>query len=203
MVTIFRILLAAVFFTSLVPAAAAAKDTDNLVKNLNTLADCSTLSLCQTDNSELSAFMESSTPFSRRFLISQALSDFNNSTNLTVQFPASPTYTGGSETDVVYRVSPAAVPVSDAAITLCDDPIDDLRCDQQYVNFGANEFVTLSRSCHETGHAVGLTHGVDADPRLNNLDPRLGCMITPTESGVQPNLGYNSVDNINENYSKP
>jgi hypothetical protein len=54
-------------------------------------------------------------------------------------------------------------------------------------------------ACHETGHAVGLTHGIDAAPVESNTASELGCMETP-DSGTRSTLGSHNRSEINSVY---
>lgn len=57
-------------------------------------------------------------------------------------------------------------------------------------------------ACHEVGHAVGLTHGREADPRRANDDDYLSCMKTPQDPLLGEDLvGPHNAHMINEAYS--
>lgn len=86
-------------------------------------------------------------------------------------------------------------------IAWCDDAIDSLRCDQHYVNFSDNGAVTPVRACHETGHAVGLLHGSDATPAVDDLTPELFCMQAPTAAiASNTGLGAHNTAHVNVVY---
>jgi len=56
-------------------------------------------------------------------------------------------------------------------------------------------------ACHEVGHGVGLTHGEDADPDVDNQAGFLGCMKTRAlESQRVPWLGSHNISRINDVY---
>jgi hypothetical protein len=117
---------------------------------------------------------------------------------LAVHIETSPTYTGSSETDIVYQHSHSGFTSSETGMTWCDDPVSQIACDQQYVRF---YYASLGPEiiCHETGHAVGLTHGDDAYPYEDNDNSSLHCMETPNAS-VHPELGSHNAAEINATY---
>lgn len=103
---------------------------------------------------------------------------------------------GSAETDIVYQIG-ATVPSGFDGWAWCDDAVSTTRCDQHYVRLRANS-VTNGLICHETGHAVGLTHGNHAAPNVGQTDARLGCMKTPVTANEA--LGSMNKANINETY---
>ncbi len=120
-------------------------------------------------------------------------------TDLQVYYDPDPTFTGVGETDLVYREGPVAGEAD--GITYCNDKEDGSvwLCDQQYIEIeGGLYYYHLGISCHETGHGVGLMHGSQAYPRLDDYDDRLGCMQKITYPS-QP-LGNLSTNNINYVY---
>ena len=82
--------------------------------------------------------------------------------------------------------------------TWCDDAVSARRCDQHYVRFRFDR-INAELACHETGHAVGLTHGHEAAPRESQTAAELGCMETPN-SGRRPHLGGHNKAEINATY---
>ncbi|WP_331767752.1 hypothetical protein [Embleya sp. NBC_00896] len=145
---------------------------------------------CRTDNNYFTWGWEASITDSGGLMA--AANDFNG-TDLTTAGEV-PVYTGGSETDVVWQAGP--LPPNLGGVAWCDDAVSSTKCDQHYARFwtGApNHYL----SCHETGHTVGLTHGPDANPRLDINDARLACMNYVQND---PWLGYNNYDNINGAY---
>jgi hypothetical protein len=132
--------------------------------------------------------------------------EFNDLTVLTTVEQTAPVYEGDEETDIVYVDAP--YPGSDEnvlGLTYCDDAVGDTdRCDQEYVWLDTDDpdFTPIFDGvvCHETGHAVGLTHGDQADPEQDPDSPYLmGCMA---ETGVNntTGLGGHNVDQINGIY---
>lgn len=195
-----------------VAAVAFAKDTDNMYPTANADWPCSDGSgpdgqslgyYCKTDNAELSAYAEiGPLTLPGWATIQVALSDFNNNSDLNVNYPSTAEYSGPNETDIIYQTGTVAE--GNLGQTWCDDnegawPIGGTdMCDQHYVRFSSTNPDVVT-ACHESGHAVGLTHGQEAAPQLANADTRLGCMVTPRNTW-QRVLGYNNVDNINETY---
>lgn len=181
-------------------AAAGYPGYDNMYPTSNYQPRCRDRdrnNFCQTDNSTLTAFVESSVPpAGKNIIVFELATDFGG-TDLSLKFPLSPSYTGSSETDIIYQVG-SGVPSGSDAFTWCDDANSDTRCDQHYVRFRSSSVVVTGLVCHESGHAVGLTHGQAASPRLSQTDNRLGCMVTPT--GSDRRLGPNSYYWINATY---
>lgn len=112
---------------------------------------------------------------------------------------ASPEYSGSAETDIIYQVSTSGFSGNTIGQTWCDDAVTATRCDQEYVRFRAATYVNRELACHETGHAVGLTHGADAYPSESNTASELGCMETP-DYGNNPYIESHNVSEINATY---
>lgn len=110
-------------------------------------------------------------------------------------FSSAPAYEGGAETDIIYQQG--SVPSGFDGITWCNDAVSTLNCDQHYVRFRADSF-GRALVCHESGHAVGLTHGDDASPPIPNDDPSLACMKTVA---VEDILGTHNVRQIDGTYA--
>lgn len=105
-------------------------------------------------------------------------------------------YSGTGETDIIYQKG--NIVGEDDGTTWCDDAVTWEVCDQHYVRFQSGQTPTDGLACHETGHAVGLTHGYDASPRLSMTDPVLGCMKKPV--GSSDNLTNNLKSQIKGAY---
>lgn len=149
---------------------------------------------CRTDNSFLTVFREASIGEVGRFNIATTLNDQYAPGDLTVSYVSSPSYSGSSETDIIYRQG--EIPGDFVGIAWCDDSIGGDLCDQHYVQFeDANPTVALS--CHETGHAVGLTHPENADPDQPADDPLFGCLVSPAQSAF---LRIHNYQLINDAY---
>ena len=179
--------------------------TDNMVGTLTNPALCQKGSLgsaepCQTDNATLtfwythsgSLALASGDVSNLRYVLNN---EYDALTDLTVNEQSTPTLTGSTETDIIFQRGD--VPGTDVGYTWCDDPTSGYQCDQQYVQIEAG-FYYDGLICHETGHAVGLTHGDEAYPVLPNNDSRLDCMVK-SPSTTQP-LGTNSISNIHGTY---
>ena len=186
---------------------------DNRVGNARYRHDCSDSSqasphyVCRTDNGAVSWWIEgrpidttgspSDTPV--ELAINQStVYDFNNPTDLSMAYDTTPKTSGSGETDIVYRSRPGDFVTSDDGYTFCDDAAAGNECDQQYVNFRYTS-TTRALVCHETGHAVGLLHGENSDPKVSNRDDRLGCMRKPIYSS-EYGLGGNSISSVNNMY---
>lgn len=199
-----------------VPAANAAIPpgavTDNLIPNANAYGcvdstQANSTHVCQTDNSDVSWWIDdhdiddttspNDTPAETN--INKTMANSYDGTDLHTYYDTTPKTTGAGETDVVYVSNPGGFGNHDDLIgfTWCDDAItgSNYACDQQYVNFRSPN-ATRALACHETGHAVGLTHGEDADPVLPNQDARLNCMVKKVNNNLQY-IDDNNVANIN------
>ncbi|MFD4790807.1 hypothetical protein ACFWN1_27935 [Streptomyces sp. NPDC058459] len=153
---------------------------------------------CQTDNKGLTVYREGSLTSGEKNTIARAVKDYYGPTDLVVKIESSGVYRGDSETDVIYKAKTLAR--GKIGITWCDDAVTSRKCDQHYVAFNKDHTgigsVNKSDACHETGHAVGLTHGPNASPALGLYDDRLGCM---SYNDVY-RLGANNKENINSTY---
>lgn len=178
--------------------ARAHHGVDSIYKTSNTFWNCDGLSgnYCQTDNSSFTYFRQSSLDATAKANIATVLNDLYNPTDLSVIHENPPSYSGGSETDVIYQVNGSLDPFTDAT-TWCDDAINSTQCDQHYVAFRTNSIAYNNAiACHETGHAVGLTHGAQASPAISNSDSSLGCMAIPAPYS----LGTHQISQINSVY---
>jgi hypothetical protein len=178
--------------------AALGVHVDSMFKTANYGPNCGDGNLgdtfCQTDNATLTVFREGSIGSTGRSNIASTLNNEYAPTDLSVSFPGSPSYSGSAETDIIYRQG--TVPGTDTGIAWCNDAVSSTKCDQHYNQFdSANPSTGLA--CHETGHAVGLTHGQNAAPQLSNGDNSLGCMTKPVETS---DLGAHNTNSINATY---
>lgn len=199
---------AAVLLTVVDTTAASAAALDNMIPTGNYAPQCynqtlnNIIGLCQTDNAAVSAYMEGSVSTNMRSRIRDALDNsFDATAALSVSYPSSPVYSGGGETDIIYQQG--SIPYSGTVgITWCNDAVDGsaFKCDQTYIRFTTDTYYEhRALTCHETGHAVGLTHGADAYPYASNTDSRLGCMVTPYNVDAYT-LGANNVNEIDQVY---
>ncbi|MGP3938399.1 hypothetical protein [Streptomyces sp. 6N106] len=157
---------------------------------------------CQTDNAEVYYYMDSGGKYELespdRTIVINMLRDEYAPTALARHYDSSPVFSGDGETDIIYQEGSTNISSSSDGVTWCNDAYDNQRCDQQYIRIRGNGYYTPGVSCHETGHAVGLTHGRQASPMLSQTDSRLGCMQTPTAFGT--GLGASNRENINATY---
>jgi hypothetical protein len=157
---------------------------------------------CQTDNRDLTYYMDSGgtneLEAADRNVVNYVMNNIFEPTDLSVTLDTSPSFSGSAETDIVYEESGIGVPSGSDGVTFCNDAVDHLRCDQQYIRILGGGHYVKGLTCHETGHAVGLLHGDQASPLVSRRDERLGCMETPTsnEEGLQDN----NIDLINGTY---
>lgn len=159
---------------------------------------CSTTAsntVCANDNSELTWYEELGPRMSTAVL--DTLYNSYDTTRLTVQVASG----HNGEMDVFYSfVNLQGLIGQHRCITKATTN----RCDHAHVDFDPNEldgqsdtFLKAS-ACHETGHSVGLTHGMDGRPQLSNNDPVLHCMRLP--SNPNTTVGSHNVAHLNGLY---
>jgi hypothetical protein len=189
----------------MVGSAAPAAANDNMYKTSNASWNCwdGTMSdglFCQTDNRTLTAyFQDSATGNGVASTTKGRLALLNSNTVLSVSYPATAEYSGSAETDIIYQVSSSGFSGTTIGQTWCNDASSSTQCDQEYIRFRAASYVDDELACHETGHAVGLTHGADAGPSESNTASELGCMETP-DYGSRTTFGSHNIDEINNTY---
>lgn len=179
--------------------AAFGVHVDSMFKTANYNPDCRDGTIgdpfCQTDNDFLTVFRQASLGSTGRTNIASALNGEYAPTDLTVSFVSTPSYSGSAETDIIYQQRDNLPGTADG-FAWCNDAVTSTKCDQHYNAFeSANPSRALA--CHETGHAVGLTHGQQASPQLSNGDNSLACMTTPVETS---DLGAHNTNSINATY---
>lgn len=151
---------------------------------------------CRTDNSGLTWHVESSLLGTTGHTnIAHQLNNEFASTDITVSYTVNPVYTGGSETDIIYQQGAVS---GGGAVTWCNDAVNSEMCDQHYVRFRSTTF-GRGLACHETGHAIGLTHGTEAYPAQPDNSAELYCMRLPASAGLGPSNGA-IVSQINATY---
>lgn len=150
---------------------------DQMYKTTNTNWDCNTSLYCQTDGWYVTWFPESNLSAAGKTMIRQVLRDnYDPTVLLTVEESSSTVkYTGWQETDIIFLQK--NLPSGIAGRVYCDDPSNSTQCDQHYVEFDSSS-PGYALVCHETGHAVGLTHGAQASPVQADATYDLGCMGT-------------------------
>lgn len=133
--------------------------------------------LCQTDNATRTWSTYPAVGTTGRQRINAFMSWADGLDLTTVGQPA--VFTGTAETDAIYQVSPAQMPDSGSiGVTLCDDPVSQHKCDQHWIYFRYSD-PSAALVCHESGHAIGLTHGTDSYPTFGDGDDLLACMQDP------------------------
>jgi len=204
------ICLAAVTFTTIAVTAgvAWAAYTDNMYPTQYLTVACFSESgpngagFCQTDNSALNYYSDSAgsnaLEANDKAVVTHVLANVYGPTDLTVTYDSTPVFSGSAETDIVFEESAAGMSASADGTTFCNNAATTLRCDQQYIRIRPSGYFSNGLVCHETGHAVGLTHGNVAAPKKSNTDEALGCMETPVSDGEV--LQANNVENINATY---
>lgn len=147
---------------------------------------------CQTDNAALSWYAQASITSTAG--IQSSLYNSFDTTDVNVRYEDPPVYSGGAETDVIYQQG--ALDPFVAGMAWCNDAVDSRKCDQHYVRF-VDSSPSRQLACHETGHAVGLTHPTEADPASTASDSRYYCMMNDASNSY---LGDHNVYEINRTY---
>lgn len=165
---------------------------------------------CLTDNADVYFYMDSSGEFELeardKNIVNSALRSEYGPTDLAITYDYSPVFSGSAETDIIYQEGSKNIDSDAIGVSWCNDSSGGdgtysvWECDQQYVRIRGNDTIDLAVACHESGHAVGLTHGSDADPKVSNSNSVLGCMTTPSNYTT---LGSSNASNINFVYDKP
>ncbi|MFD5553322.1 hypothetical protein ACFWIA_05715 [Streptomyces sp. NPDC127068] len=194
------LLAAASAFVMLTATDSAAARTDNIVPTFHYINLCTENGgLCQTDNADLTYYMDSgggdALEESDKNRMRTMLKNEYSPTDLKISYDSTPSWSGAAETDIYY--AEGAVSGSAVGISWCNDAIArTYKCDQNYIRI-ESAWMDYSTMCHETGHAVGLTHGNIADPPRHKDDPILGCMTVNVNNS---DLGANNKANINSVY---
>lgn len=105
-----------------------------------------------------------------------------------------------NSTDVILDQNPLSI-VYDG-FTFCRVAETSIDCDMHTVLIKATS-PSPNVICHELGHALGLMHGVSANPALSNTDSRLGCMVTPVPTynpAIPLGPGLHNIGMINQTY---
>jgi len=152
---------------------------------------------CRTDNSTLTIYMESTLDQTSKNTLLVMLEQRYQPTDLTVEYPSSPVYSGSGETDIIYQMSDFQIPSNLVGVAWCNDAASSQTCDQHYVRIRPGWY-THEVSCHETGHAVGLTHPTEANPPSAADDVEYSCMRNNSPAGST--LGLHNRQQINAQY---
>ena len=162
--------------------ATVGNDVDSMYPTWNTPWTCADatvqIAYCRTDNATLTFGAEGSLTSAQKTVIRNMINGQFGPTDFVVSEQSPIVYTGTAETDVVYQ----AIDLGSSlyGMTYCDDAVSTGVCDQHYVLITPTRITSsASTPCHETGHAVGLTHGENAYPAVANDDPDLACLMTP------------------------
>lgn len=100
-------------------------------------------------------------------------------------------------TDIIYEHNTDIYPYS--GFTWCVFEVSSIACDTHYIAFYTST-PSANVICHETGHAVGLLHGVESTSPFWNDDTRLGCLVAPVAAGSSLILGGQNAGIINATY---
>lgn len=176
--------------------------SDNMYKTANANWNCVDGDIgsgfCQTDNATLTYYEQPSVG-DAAIQVDLTMFDSYDGTDLNVSYAWTPSYSGGSETDIIYQVGSSGMASNAIGMTWCNDAESSTKCDQEYVRFRGVSYVDRELACHESGHAVGLTHGNDASPKESNVASELGCLESP-DTGDNPYLGSHNSAEINATY---
>jgi hypothetical protein len=157
--------------------------------------------VCQSDNATLTYYMHDASDSyplesADRSMVNNVMTNQFGPTDLSISYDSTPSFSGTAETDVIYQEG--TVPGSDNGMTWCNDDIGGWKCDQQYVRIEGAGAYAPGLTCHETGHAVGLVHGIYAWQSTSNDSDALYCMQKPVPSTTP--LGTINRESINDVY---
>lgn len=121
-------------------------------------------------------------------------------TDLHVFYDSTPTFSGSGQTDVIFQKGTVGLPQGVAGLTWCNDrdPNAYYECDQAYIRIRPGK-IGYRVATHESGHAVGLTHGEQAYPVQDQCASIMGVMRADLNcpgftSGA---LGSKIIENVN------
>ncbi|WP_327725802.1 hypothetical protein OG920_42350 [Streptomyces europaeiscabiei] len=201
----------ALFVGSVLTAQAAS--FDSMHKADNTYWDCEDDGYCcRTDNGYPTFGIEAGMTTADDNDVREVLGDEYGPTDLErhEHTGSEMQYDGSSETDIIFDWNDPSLAAGVNGVTWCNDAASEYECDQHHISFdnmgGGSANPWKAVVCHETGHAVGLTHGGEAAPAQSHTDSDLGCMRTggSAEQLISwTNLGSHNVGQINDVYVKP
>jgi hypothetical protein len=146
-------------------------------------APAGTNGFCLTDNADTSWYTDSDNSNGSGDIRNRATfelileREYDDKTALSMRYQPNPKFSGSGETDIIFQQG--VLPTGVLGRTWCNDAIEGTReCDQTYVRFDSHTPIAYA-ICHETGHAVGLTHGAQANPVQPNDTGVFFCMRAP------------------------
>lgn len=150
---------------------------------------------CRTDNAYTTFFVEFSISEPGYQTIASVMAFQFDPTDLDVWEDTTPSYSGSSETDIIFQQR-NDIPGGAIGAAWCDDAYG-TTCDQHYAAFVSNN-PSAELACHEAGHSVGLTHPTEANPVQSAGDTTFGCMTNAPMPGTT--LGAHNIQQINSHY---
>ncbi len=195
-------------FSGALAVGAQAADFDSIYRTANTYWGCVDGEpgdyFCRTDNGLLTFVIEPGMTDKGDADVRAVLANEYGPTDLqrSEHTGSEVEYSGSTETDIVYDYEPGDLGPGVLGVTWCNDSTGGDECDQHYVLFEHSD-PWQSTICHETGHAVGLTHGREASPRQDNGLSALGCMRAESFTSDMRDLGSHNVGQINGTYAAP
>lgn len=188
---------------------ANAASADNLVPTGNSSIFCDQgsalpIGICQTDNANVYFHMAVGTQALEapdRAALNDMLDAQYRPGDLKLFEEPNPVFDGPSETDWIFQEGPIETEGT-IGRTWCNDKVGTWECDQHYIKLeGSGQYYQNPRvTCHEVGHAVGLTHGPEANPSLDNDDAVLGCLRRPLSAITSHAIGAANKAQINSVY---
>lgn len=159
--------------------------------------------VCRTDNRNWVYYMDSGgtgeLEAEDRQAATAGMSAWGNNTVMNVSYDSTPVFSGNAQTDVVFQEGGFGAPDSIAAVTWCVSKVDGKPwvCDSQYIRMRGAGTYNKWLVAHESGHALGLTHGTEARPAVAGNAPITGIMTT---GQLPSSLGGEPIAQVNNNY---
>ncbi len=165
--------------------------------------DTYNIGICRTDNRNWTYYMDSAGEFELESEDKQAailgMASWESVTVMNPNLDETPVFSGPGETDVVFQEGVVPGFESFGGLTWCQDRTDGTtwECDQHYVRIRGAGIYNRWFVAHETGHALGLTHGPQANPPTSGTASIMGIMTT---GALPSSIGSTAAAQVNGFY---